>query len=208
MKKATLLFLFICFSTSSLFAGNGILGLFNIGVKGGYVASSEIIPTKTLDELIKGRGDGYFVSAILKVPIPKTPIYIQTELQYSFSKYTLEDIIDEIIGQRDGVKKIKMLDLPVLVGAQLDLKILKLKIEAGPVFNLADDKKLSDLEGEDLKFWKSSVVTWAAGVGVEALGFVTLDLRYNGNFDGNKTSVNGVNLTSRTSWSLGLGILF
>ena len=86
MKKFLLAIVAITtLSVGSAVAGNNLLGLFNVGGRIGIISSSEGIPTTSdgVKDAIKAEGTGWTGNVFARINIPKLPLYIQPELQYT-----------------------------------------------------------------------------------------------------------------------------
>ncbi len=209
MKKLLILCVAVLTATMTANAGN-ILGIFNVGGRIGIVSSSEQVPTTSdgIAEAIKADGTGWCGSVFARVNIPKLPIYLQPELQYTSTTITIPMLLDN--GQT--TEKHSYIDLPVLVGAEFGLgQLVNLKVNAGPVFAIASDKGVSDLVEEDfISAYNDPTMSWTAGLGVTVLRF-TAEVRYNGNFVDGKIDTGNIMGSidpNRTSWSLSLGVVF
>ncbi len=139
------------------------------------------------EDIFNDAGTGYFMKMFLKFNVPVLPIYIQPEASYSFQKSINTDELKNVT--------IEKLDFPILVGAQMfSGKIIGLRINAGPVFNVSDS---SDE--------KTQALRWTAGAGIDLLDHLTLDVRYHGRFKDN--SYNSID-TNFNYWSYSIGFMF
>ena len=198
------------FSIGSAMAGNGLLGFLNVGGRLGIVSSSQQLPTTGdgIKDIISAEGTGWTGSVFARINLPKLPLYIQPELQYTNSKIpSIKDVIDKPITHRN-------IDLPLLVGAEFGLgDLVSVRVNAGPVFPIATEKGFKDLTKEDFEnAWNAlqtdPQMTWTAGLGVKVLGIIA-EVRYNGNFNGDTMVVDGVSINSQpTSWNLSVGVMF
>ncbi|MBP3331941.1 MAG: porin family protein [Tidjanibacter sp.] len=181
MKK-TVITLLLAIVTLTAAAENNDAKLLRLGIGAGMTNASLDVPDKTLmDEA----GTGYFMKLSLKFNVPVLPIYIQPEAQYSFM-----DSFDPMELKDITLKK---LDFPIMVGAQIGSgRILGLRLNAGPVFNVS-----SSADEESLP------VRWAAGAGVDLLNKITLDLRYHGCFKDSDFPNVDFNY-----WSYSIGFMF
>lgn len=211
MKKVLFALFALCLSITS--ADAALFGLFNVGGRLGMVSSSQAIPQtgEGIKESILAEGTGWTGTLFARINIPKLPLYIQPELQYT--KTTIE--IPEILGGQGSAaegESHRYIDLPILLGAEVGLgSLASVRLNLGPVFNVANEKGFGDLTKEDfVQAYKEPVVSWTAGVGVKLLGFIA-EVRYNGNFNNNTVDVENIAGsidTSRTSWNLSVGLMF
>lgn len=218
MKKFLLAIVAITtLSVGSAVAGNNLLGLFNVGGRIGIISSSENIPTTSdgVKDAIKAEGTGWTGNVFARINIPKLPLYIQPELQYTNTTINIPSI-DNLVGggKEQTAESHKYIDLPLLVGAEFGLgSLVSVRINVGPVFPIASEKGFKDLGKEDFEdAWNSlktdPKMTWTAGLGVKVLSLIA-EIRYNGNFNGDTVSVDNVSVnTERTSWNLSLGVMF
>lgn len=223
MKRIIISLLAVVLSSTALMAGNNILGILNVGGRIGIVSSSEQIPdtTDALKNAITAQGTGWTGTVFARVNIPKLPIYIQPELQYTNSQIKVPTLpsVDELLGGKTESEEVvtnTYIDLPVLVGAEIGLGgLASVRINAGPVVNIATNKGFKDLKEEDfLNAWdrlkEDPTITWTAGIGVKVLSLIA-EIRYNGNFKGGKVDTENLKESidpNRTSWNLSLGVMF
>lgn len=214
MKKIILSALFVLSSAVTMNAF-GILGILNVGARIGIVSSSEQIPTTSdgIMESISAEGTGWTGTIFARLNIPKLPIYIQPELQYTKTTIDLPKFnLDYILGkEEEGVESHKYIDLPVLLGAEFDLALASIRVNAGPVFAITSEKGFRDLVEEDfIAAYNEPKVSWTAGLAVD-LFWLTAEIRYNGNFKNdtvNTEDIAGSINPNRTSWNLSFGITF
>ena len=223
MKKIVISLMAILLSSTAMMAGNNILGILNIGGRIGIVSSSEQIPdtTDALKEAITAQGTGWTGNVFARINIPKLPLYIQPELQYTNSQIKVPTLpsVEDLLGgntEKEEVVVNKYIDLPILLGAEVGLGgLASVRINAGPVFAITTDKGFKDLQEDDfLNAWdklkEDPTVTWTAGVGVKVLSLIA-EIRYNGNFKGGKIDTNDLKNSidsNRTSWNLSVGVMF
>lgn len=223
MKKVILSFVAALLSCSAMMAGNNILGILNVGGRIGIVSSSEQIPdtTDALKNAITAQGTGWTGTVFARVNIPKLPLYIQPELQYTNSQIKVPTLpsVDELLGGKTESEETvtnTYIDLPVLIGAEIGLGgLASIRVNAGPVVSIAQNKGFKELtENDFLNAWdklkKDPTVTWTAGVGVKVLSLIA-EVRYNGNFKGGKVDTENLQESidpNRTSWNLSLGVMF
>ncbi|MBQ1964651.1 MAG: PorT family protein [Tidjanibacter sp.] len=223
MKKVILSIVAALLSCSAMMAGNNILGILNVGGRIGIVSSSEQIPdtTDALKNAITAQGTGWTGTVFARVNIPKLPLYIQPELQYTNSQIKVPTLpsVDELLGGKTESEETvtnTYIDLPVLIGAEIGLGgLASVRVNAGPVVSIAQNKGFKELtENDFLNAWdklkKDPTVTWTAGVGVKVLSLIA-EIRYNGNFKGGKVDTENLQESidpNRTSWNLSLGVMF
>lgn len=214
MKKSLLTLLVSLFVVTGAQANN-ILGLFNVGARIGILSSSEQIPMSgdQIKESITAEGTGWTGTVFARINIPKLPLYIQPELQYTNTTIDLPSVEDLLPGEKEPEPEShKYIDLPILLGAEFGLgSLASVRINAGPVFAIASEKGFKDLSEEDfVGAYKEPSMTWTAGLGVKVLSLIA-EIRYNGNFNGGKIDTEdlaGSVNTNRTSWNLSLGVMF
>lgn len=209
MKKTILTSIVLLFATLSMSANN-ILGVFNIGGRIGIVSSSENIPTTSegVTEAIKADGTGWTGTVFARVNIPRLPLYIQPELQYTNTTISIPMVTDN----SGATEKHTSIDLPILLGAEFGLGgLASVRVNAGPVFAVASEKGFGDLVEEDfMNAYKEPSMSWTAGLGVKVLSLIA-EIRYNGNFVNgtiDTSNIAGSVDTNRTSWNLSVGVMF
>lgn len=212
MKKFIFSLMATLLCITSVEAHNNILGIFNIGARIGIISSSENIPMNTdqITDAIKADGTGWTGTVFARLNIPKLPIFIQPELQYTNT--TIKLPLEDLFGSEDEVESHRYIDLPILLGAEIGLGgLASVRINAGPVFAITSEKGFGDLTEEDfIGAYKEPKISWTAGLGVKLLNFLG-EIRYNGNFQDGKIdteNIAGSIDTNRTSWSLSIGYMF
>ncbi len=215
MKKITLTLLAVMCTLLSVSANNNILGLFNVGARIGIISSSESIPMNEdqLKESITAEGTGWTGTVFARINLPKLPLYIQPELQYTNTTIKIPSINDLLPGEKaPEPESHKYIDLPILLGAEFGLgSLASVRINAGPVFAITSEKGFGDLTEEDfIHAYQEPKATWTAGLGVKVLSLIA-EIRYNGSF--NSGEIKADNLadsinTNRTSWNLSIGVMF
>lgn len=217
MRKFTLTLIALLSTVVMANAHNNILGIIGIGGRLGMISSSEQLPTTgdQLKESITAKGTGWTGTLVVKLNIPKLPIYIQPELQYTNTTIKLPSLdIGTILGgeKEPEIESHRYIDMPVLIGAEFNLiGLVGVRVNAGPVFAISSEKGFGDLEKNDfIAAYEDPKMTWTAGVGVSVLNFVG-EVRYNGNFNGGKIdteNIAGSIDTNRTSWNISIGMMF
>ena len=209
MKKTFLILIVI-----SLFvAANAQI---KFGVKGGISSSTikmdDIISIpggeKYSLEGIKSGTVGFHAGFMTRVTL--FGVFIQPELYFSSTGGEVE--VTDLITQDVNIKKMefKKLDIPVLVG----FKFGPARINAGPVASIIIDSKADLIEtaGYEEKF-KGASFGYQAGVGLDILNTISLDVRYEGNLsklgDGVNIGGNDYEFDSRNpQFIFSLGIFF
>lgn len=222
MKKFLLLALVALCTTVNASAGNGFLGFLNVGGRIGIISSSETIPTSSeaIKDYISAEGTGWTGSVFARINIPKLPLYIQPELQYTKTTIDLPKLnLDYLLGkEEEGIESHRYIDMPILLGVEFGLgSLASVRLNAGPVFAITSEKGFKELTKDDfVQAWDSLIaepkMTWTAGVGVKLLSLIA-ELRYNGNFDSNNRNTEAASLmgninSNRTSWNLSVGVMF
>ncbi len=219
MKKLLLSAIVALCSFVTVSANNNILGILNVGGRIGIISSSETIPMdgEAIKESITAEGTGWTGSLFARINLPKLPIYIQPELQYTKTTIDIPSFdLDSILGkdEENKIESHRYIDMPILLGAEFGIgSLVSVRLNAGPVFAITSEKGFSDLTEEDFKqAWDNLInepkMTWTAGLGVKVLSLIA-EIRYNGNFNKLDTSdLTGSVNTSRTSWNMSLGVMF
>jgi hypothetical protein len=183
------------------YAAMADLPFISMGVKIGLAAEKQKMDWGNLStDMFNKATTGYHAGIVLRVDLPVLPIYFQPEILYNWSRIKSENA-DTL-----GDVKLSNFNVPLLAGVGFgSAKMLKLRANIGPVFNLASQAKIGDTEYSDLAdALRKNTVTWTAGVGIDIIG-IMFDVRYNGAFK--KTKVNDITVSS-SSWTFSLGYLF
>ena len=209
MKKVFLLLIVISFFATA----NAQI---KFGVKGGISSSTikmdDIITVQGVEEYslegIKSGTIGFHAGLMTRVTF--FGVYIQPELYFSSTGGEVEvtDIIQDVTSIK--TMEFKKLDIPVLVG----FKFGPARVNAGPVASIIIDSKadLIDEAGYEEKF-KGASFGYQAGVGLDLLKTISLDIRYEGNLsklgDGVNIEGNDFEFDSRNpQFIFSLGIFF
>jgi len=177
MKKVFLLLII-----TSLFATAN--AQIKFGVKGGISSSTikmdDIITVQGVEEYslegIKSGTVGFHAGLMTRVTF--FGVYIQPELYFSSTGGDVE--VSNLITNDTEIKtmEFKKLDIPVLVG----FKFGPARVNAGPVASIIIDSKADLIEKagyeENLK---GASFGYQAGVGLDLLKTISLDIRYEGN---------------------------
>ena len=162
----------------------------------------------TIEE-VSGMNYGFHGGVFARFSISK--LFIQPEVLFSTSasEYKVTDVLNSTV---DEVKqKFNKIDIPVIVGVKLG----PARINAGPVgsLNITTPKELIDDPGLEAIYGKMSF-GYQAGVGVDLLKKITVDLRYEGSLKKYQTQIENaagtaVNLDDRpNAFLLSVGIMF
>ena len=124
------------------------------GIKAGIQTQSLKMDGLRWSDLSKSNNFGYQLGAMIQVPLG--PVYLQPEIVYNSARFNLNGNLlysDGGIEQQDVRAKyaVNTVQLPVLVG----IKILFLRVFAGPTFNLLTDT--SNKSGKQGVSFNSSV---------------------------------------------------
>jgi opacity protein-like surface antigen len=138
-------------------------------------------------------------------------LYVQPELLFSTSSsdYKVTNVLNSTVVEVK--QKFNKIDVPVMVGVKLG----PARLNAGPVgsFNITTPEALIDDPDFKAIYGKMSF-GYQAGVGVDLLGILTVDLRYEGSLKKYQTQIENkagtaVNLDDRASaFLLSVGIMF
>jgi hypothetical protein len=155
------------------------------GVKGGVNSSTIkmdniITVTQGIEEYslegLKTASVGFHAGLMTRVTF--FGVFIQPELYFSSTGGEVE--VTDLITQDISIKKMefKKLDIPVLAG----FKFGPARINAGPVASIIIDSKADLIEtaGYEEKL-KGASFGYQAGVGLDILNTISLDVRYEGN---------------------------
>ncbi len=207
MKKIVLAAVMAIFAFS---ASAQIMGPINFGIKAGVITDNiEILKGNKIGEgLMSDANLGWQVGLVSRVNLPM--FHIQPEILFNMHRYDLESNADGgNISQAEV--KLNTVDVPIMLG----LRLLMLRFQAGPVFNLMTETKVKNNRGESyfVDIDRPSV-SFAAGVGVDIWKF-NIDARYNGNFSKVRQDIqigqDGDNYNYRSkfnNWTFSLGYMF
>jgi hypothetical protein len=176
----------------------------NFGIKAGLSTTSitmadaksitSVGTTYTIDKL-KGANYGIHFGVFGRLSISK--LYIQPELLFATrsNEYTLSkanSLVDSISVSQNFNK----LDIPVMIG----LKFGPLRVNAGPVGSLRLGSPKDLINDPDFKaMYASMTIGYQAGVGLDILKKLTIDLRYEGSL---KKYQNQIENTTGTKFNL------
>jgi Outer membrane protein beta-barrel domain len=170
---------------------------FSLGIKGGVNYSSI-----NSDNLKSSTVAGYQAGVFARIG---GGLYLQPEVYLSSSggAFTSND------NNYTGNVKFTNLNVPVLVGLRFGPKNLNLRVMAGPEYisTLSQNDNLSgNFNAAYNNFgnaYKSNMLGYQAGAGVD-LGALSVDLRYQGDFDNYNSAYN----QKQNLWALSVGFKF
>ncbi len=175
-KNLLLLGLALTFSLLSISSAQALSPI-RFGVKAGFQGQSLNMHPKNVGDLLSSDGNGgYLVGAMMRVSLGVVPLYIQPEVVYSHSSYTMKDET----AAASAKYAVNNIEVPVLLG----YKIFFLRLMAGPTFNLMNKTNVksgtlpSGLNTDLDKY----ALGYQVGLGVELLKHLNIDLRYDGQF--------------------------
>jgi len=191
---------------------------FKFGIKAGVSSTSlkmnDLVSvtsgakTYTIED-VSGMNFGFHAGVFGRVKIAM--LYVQPEVLFSTSTndYKVTDVLNSTV--KDVQQKINKIDIPVLVGVKLG----PARINAGPVgsFNITTPSELITDPDFEAVYGKMSF-GYQAGLGVDLLGMLTVDLRYEGSLKKYQTQIENkagmsFNLDDRPSaFLLSVGIMF
>ncbi|MBE0674282.1 MAG: PorT family protein [Bacteroidales bacterium] len=188
---------------------------FNWGIKGG-LSTTDLAIDQTLDlgdgsiVLEQAKEASYGFHGGLFVRLTVLGIYIQPEILFTSAENKIKITDVGAATAEIRTQSFNKLDIPVLVG----FKLGPLRINAGPAatIKLSSPKELFDTQNYE-NLYKSATFGYQAGIGVDLLKKLTLDLRYEGNLNqfGNELTVGGETfaLDQRSSaFVFSVGLLF
>ena len=162
----------------------------------------------TIEE-IEGMNYGFHGGLFVRLKITK--LFIQPELLFSTrtNEYTVTDVLTS--NATDVKQKFSKIDIPVMVGIRLG----PARINAGPVgsFLINTPEELIDDTDIEAIYGRMSI-GYQAGVGVDIINKLTVDLRYEGSLKKYQTQIENaagtsVNLDDRpNAILLSLGLMF
>jgi opacity protein-like surface antigen len=157
----------------------------NFGIKAGLSTTSITMAdaksitsggtTYTIDKL-KGANYGIHFGVFGRLNISK--LYIQPELLFATrsNEYNLSKV-NSLVDSISVVQNFNKLDIPVMIG----LKFGAVRINAGPVGSLRLSSPKDLVNDPDFKaMYASMTFGYQAGVGIDILKKLTIDLRYEG----------------------------
>jgi len=164
--------------------------------------------TYTIEKL-EGLNYGFHAGIFGRVSISK--LFIQPELLFATrtSEYTVKDVVNAT--SEDVKQSFNKIDIPVMVG----VKFGPARLNAGPVgsFLISSPKELIKDASLETIYGKMSI-GYQAGLGLDLLGKLTIDLRYEGSLKKYQTKIENatgtsVNLDDRpNAFLLSIGLMF
>ncbi len=218
MKKTTLLITIALFFAVS--AANA--QFLKFGLKGGITSSNVKFDKTTFtsggNDFIAKQGDAkYGIQFGLFARVKALGIFVQPELLFSHSQgeVTIVDVNDanKIYNE---VQKFNKIDIPVMVG----WKIGPARIGLGPVASIMLSEKdglkdkLADLAGTSAKTtFNKATYGYQVGVGLDILGKIALDVKYEGNLSklGSSMKLGNTNFKfdqRNPQWIFSVGVFF
>lgn len=177
---------------------------YNIGIKGG-ITSSKL--STSLSDYNENTITGYYLGAFTRVYFNK--FYLMPEAYFTSKGGDLTSMIET---ERHEIR-VKSIDIPVLLGFQLlDLKVIKLSVDAGPVASIVTDKtydyKMDGIKviAEDIEDnFKNTNWGFQAGAKLDILMFM-VEVKYE--FGLNKIFDDNGNTLQNDVFLIGLGFKF
>lgn len=207
MKKLTTILLVLLITTSAMAANK--LPFISFGLKAGFTSNEQRVDFKTLTSTseFKKNASGFHVGGVARLDFPLLPIYVQGELIYDWGKYNNFEFNNSTSSITTN-----SLSVPLLLGVGIgSTSFIKVRANAGPVFNLVSSAKWGGNQNVDIdNIFRKQTVTWTAGLGLDIFR-IMIDVRYNGTFKKNEISSLGdmASINARpTSWTFSLGYLF
>lgn len=149
----------------------------DFGVKGGINTTNFDLNKIRFDNaywLINESRTGFHAGVFMRVNL--IGFHIQPEFNYNWNSYKM-NILPQTAGDKSVTRvHVQTLEVPVLLG----MRLLFLRLNAGPVFNVMTDTSTGSGSKADVRIQKPSV-SYAAGLGVD-MWDLSLDIRYNGQF--------------------------
>jgi hypothetical protein len=160
-------------------------------------------------EDVTGMNFGFHGGLFARISISK--LFIQPELLFSTStsEYKVTDVINTTVDE--AKQKFNKIDVPVMVGVKLG----PARLNAGPVgsFNITTPEELINDPDFEAIYGKMSF-GYQAGLGLDLLGKLTIDIRYEGSLKKYQTQIENaagtaINLDDRpNAFLLSLGVMF
>jgi len=201
----------------TVFISLPVISQINFGVKLGVntssitMADAKTVTSGSTSYLVeKAKGANYGIHGGLFLRVKILMLYIQPEVLLSTgsNEYTVTNVGTQI----DSIKtqNFNKLEIPVMLG----LKFGPLRINAGPSASLMLNSPADLIKDPDFKTMHSNMsYGYQAGVGLDLLNKLTIDLRYGGSLkkyqNSIETAVGEVKLDDRpNSFLLSVGIIF
>lgn len=212
MKKSILIVL-------SVFLALPAFSQVNFGLKAGVSTTNvkmEDVKTLTSGETqylvnaIKGANYGFHAGAFVRFSV--LGFYIQPELVFASrtDEYTVADA-ENPTAETIKKQQFNQLDLPILLGAKLG----PVRLNAGPAARLLINSPKDLITDPDFKaMYNDLTFGYQAGIGVDIVKRITLDLRYEGSLQKYQTKIENAAGTRFTlddrpnAFLLSVGIMF
>jgi len=153
----------------------------------------------------EGANYGYHLGIFLRANISK--LYIQPEVLFASrsNEYTLSKV-NSVVDSISVKQNFQKLDIPVMVGVKLG----PVRINAGPVGSLRIGSPKDLIDDPDFKaMYASMTFGYQAGLGLDILKKLTIDLRYEGSLSKYQNKLEGITLDDRpNAFLLSLGLMF
>ena len=202
MKKLVLILLTVIIST-------GAFAQFSWGLKAGAASSNFDLKSvqsgtqytiKAAEEASWGFHGGVFVR------LSMLGFMIQPEVLFSMAENNM--YVSDVTGDELKSQKFNKLDIPLMLGVKLG----PVRLMGGPAASVMLNST-SDLIDDAENLYKSATIGYQAGIGVDILKKITLDVRYEGGLNkfGDEVTVGGetFNLDGRSNAIiLSAGIMF
>jgi hypothetical protein len=185
MKKILSIVIVLCFITSAF--SQGVKWGPRIGVSTSQVSPKQLIVKDQigLDTFIlelKNANYGLNAGLFLRLESKKA-FFFQTELHFSTS--TTEYGIDSLGSAAQNIvsETYYDLNLPVHVGMKFGVKLVKFRIQGGPILskNLGGNTNINTIITDYKQAFNDLNVGWQAGIGLDVWK-ITFDVRYEGDF--------------------------
>ena len=125
---------------------------------------------------------GYQVGIMSRVNLAM--FHIQPELLYNMHRYSMYATAKDSDERTKSDVRINTMEVPVLLG----MRLLMLRVNAGPVFNVMTDTSVKNGSAGHSVMTTRPSVSYMLGVGLD-LGKLNLDVRYNGQFSRSEQSI-------------------
>ena len=166
--------------------------------------------TQYVVDAIKGANYGFHGGAFVRFTM--LGLYVQPELLFASrtDEYTVADVANPTV---ETIKKqqFNQLDLPIMLG----LKVGPLRLNAGPSARLLINSPKDLINDPDFKsMYNGLTFGYQAGIGVDIIKRLTIDLRYEGSLQKYQTQIQNVagdkfNLDDRpNAFLLSVGLMF
>ena len=162
--------------------------------------------SSTIEEL-KSASWGYHVGIFTRLSLG--PIYLQPEAVFASNTYDYNVSTLSVSSLKN--QTFNRLSIPVLLGVRLG----PLRVNAGPAASIQIGSPKALINDPNFKdMYKGATLGYQAGVGIDLLRFITLDVRYAGSLGqkfGDSVSIGGQNFklnSGQSSLLLSVGLMF